>query len=45
MGIAGSPEIFEEKMAMLIVDLEYVRTYIDNILWISKSTFEDHVEK
>ena len=45
MGIAGSPDIFQEKMTTLMADLEYVRTYIDDILCISKSTFEDHLEK
>ena len=26
-------------------DLEYVRTYIDDILCLTKSTWEDHLEK
>ncbi len=45
MAITGSPDIFQEKMTTLMADLEYVHTYIDNILCISKSTFEDHLEK
>jgi hypothetical protein len=45
MGIAGSPDIFQEKMSLLMVDLDFVRTYIDDILCISKSTFDDHLEK
>ena len=45
MGIAGSPDIFQEKMSVLMADLEFVRTYLDDVLCISKSTFDDHLEK
>ena len=45
MGITGLPDIFKEHMMMLMADLEYAHTYINNILCISKSTFEDHIEK
>ena len=30
MGIAGSPDIFQERMSTLMEDLEYVSTYLDN---------------
>ena len=42
MGIAGSPDIFQEKRSSLMEELEYVPTYIDNLLMITKSTFDDH---
>ena len=45
MGIAGSPDIFQEKMSVLMAEFEFVCTYLDDILCISKSTFEDHLAK
>ena len=43
MGIAGSPDIFQEKMTDLMSQLEYVRTYIDDLLLLTKTTFNDHL--
>ena len=45
MGLSNSPGIFQEKMSSLMQDLEYVRTYIDDLLIITKDAFEDHLEK
>ena len=45
MGIAGSPDIFQEKMSGLMEDLDYVRTYLDDLLTLTKSTFEDHLNE
>ena len=45
MGIAGSPDIFQEKMSGLMESLEYVRTYLDDLLVITKSSYGDHLEK
>jgi hypothetical protein len=45
MGIAGSPDIFQGKMLELMESLEYVRAYLDDLLCISKLSFEDHLEK
>ncbi len=45
MGIAGSPDIFQEKMSELMETLEYVRAYLDDLLCISKLSLEDHLEK
>ena len=45
MGIAGSPDIFQGKMSELMMALEYVKTYLDDLLVISKSTLTDHLEK
>ena len=36
MGIAGSPDIFQEKMSDLMATLEFVRTYLDDLLIITK---------
>ncbi len=45
MGVAGSPDIFQEKMTSLMSDLEYVRAYIDDLLIFSKDSFKDHLTK
>jgi hypothetical protein len=45
MGIAGYPDIFQSKMLELMEDLEYVQTYLDDLLCISRSSLEDHLKK
>jgi hypothetical protein len=45
MGIAGSPDIFQEKMSDLMATLKFVRTYLDDLLIITKGSIEDHIEK
>ena len=45
MGLCNSPDIFQEKMNELFNGLEYVRTYIDDLLIISNESFEDHINK
>ena len=45
MGIAGSPDIFQEKMSDLMATLEFVRTYLDDLLIITKGSLEDHLGK
>jgi Reverse transcriptase (RNA-dependent DNA polymerase) len=45
MGLCNSPDIFQEKMSELMEGLEFVRTYLDNLLCLTKDTFEDHLEK
>ncbi len=45
MGIARSPDIFQEKMSSLMETLEYVQVYLDNILTITEDTLEDHFSK
>ena len=41
MGLSNSPDIFQDKMSTLMAGLEFVRTYIDDLLVITKNTFED----
>jgi hypothetical protein len=43
MGLSNSPDIFQEKMSSLMGDLEYVRTYIDDLLITTKSDWQDHL--
>ena len=44
MGIAGSPDIFQAKMSELMVALEFVRTYLDDLLCITKASLDDHLD-
>ena len=44
MGIAGSPDIFQAKMSELMVALEFVRTYLDDLLCITKASMDDHLD-
>ena len=45
MGASNAPDVFQAKMGRLFQDLEYVRAYIDDLLILSISTFEDHLDK
>jgi hypothetical protein len=45
MGIAGSPDIFQEKMSNLMATLEFIQTYLDDLLIITKGSLKDHLEK
>lgn len=45
MGLASAPDIFQEKMSELMSGLDFARVYIDDLLIISKLTYEDHLEK
>ena len=45
MGIKNSPDIFQARMADLMYGLPYVRVYIDNLLVITKGSYEDHLQK
>ena len=43
MGIAGSPDIFQAMMPEFMVALEFVRTYLDDLLCITKASLDDHL--
>ena len=45
MGVACSPDIFQAKMSELLATLEFVRTYLDDLLCISKGNLDDHLAK
>ena len=45
MGLCNSPDIFQEKMSEFFDGLDFVRTCIDDLLTLTKGTFEDHLEK
>ena len=43
MGLCNSLDIFQEKMNKLFAGFEYVQAYIDNLLIVTKGSFEDHL--
>jgi hypothetical protein len=45
MGIAGSPDMFQAEMMKLMESLEYVQTYIDDHLCISRDSLKNHLDK
>ena len=45
MGVMCAPDIFQQKMSDLMRHLEFVKVYIDDLLVITKGSFEDHLEK
>ena len=44
MGIESSPDIFQAKMSELMVALEFVRTYLDDLLCITKASLDNHLD-
>jgi hypothetical protein len=42
MGLCNSLDKFQEKMSELMEGLQFVRTYIDDLLVITNGLFEDH---
>ena len=45
MGLCNTPDIVQEKINELFHGLDYVKTYIDDLLLISKKSLEDHIKK
>jgi transposase InsO family protein len=44
MGINCAPDIFQERMSDLMAGLDFVRTYLDDLLVISTGTFTQHLQ-
>ena len=44
MGLCDSPDIFQEKKSELIVSLEFAQAYINDLLVVSRSNFETHLD-
>ncbi len=40
MGVAGSADIFQSKMSELMAALEFIRTYWDDLLCITRASLE-----
>ena len=45
MGVANSPEIFQQKMNDLFHGLEFIRAYIGDLLELTNGYWTDHVHK
>ena len=45
MGVACSPDIFQAKMSELMATLEFIQTYLDDLLCIAKGSLDDHLAK
>ena len=45
MGVANSPEIFQQKMKDLFNEFEFIRVYIYQFLILTKGDWIDHVQK
>jgi hypothetical protein len=39
------PDIFQKVMSKLVQDMEYVKTYLDDLLIITNNSFKDHLLK
>ena len=44
MGISCAPDIFQERMSYLMEGLEFARTYLDDLLCLTKGSFDTHLE-
>ena len=42
LGLCNSPDIFQEKMSELLVDLDTVRVYIGDLLHVTKVSWTEH---
>jgi len=45
MGIAGSPDILQAKMSELMVALKFVKTYLEDLICITRASQEYHLKK
>jgi hypothetical protein len=39
------PDVFQNFMSKLVQDMEYVKTYLDDLLIVTNSSFKDHLLK
>jgi hypothetical protein len=45
MGLACSPDIYQEKMSELFIDMIFIIVYQDDILVLTSSSFDDHIRQ
>jgi hypothetical protein len=45
MGIKIAPDVFQNVMSKFVQDMEYVKTYLDDLLILTHSSFKDHLLK
>ena len=39
-----SPDVFQEKMSSIMLGLEFVHMYLDDLLFINNGSFEEHLQ-
>ena len=45
MRIKIAPDVFQNVMSKLTQDMEYVKTFLDDLLILTNKTFKDHLLK
>jgi hypothetical protein len=45
MGIKIAPDVFQKVILILFQDMEFVKTYLDDLLILTKSSVKDHLLK
>jgi hypothetical protein len=45
MGIKIAPDIFQDVMSKLVQDMEYVKTYLDDLMIITNNSFKGYLLK
>jgi hypothetical protein len=45
MGIKIAPDVFQNVISKLVQDMEYVETYLDDLLILTNNSFKDHLLK
>jgi dihydroorotate dehydrogenase len=45
MGIKIAPDIFQNVMTKLTQDMEYVKAYLDDLLILTNTSFNNHLTK
>jgi hypothetical protein len=45
MGIKTAPDVYQNIMSKLVQDMEYVKTYLDDLLILTNNTFKDQLLK
>jgi Reverse transcriptase (RNA-dependent DNA polymerase) len=43
MGVAISSDIFQSKISQLMVGLDFVRAYLDDVLVATKGSYQEHI--
>jgi len=45
MGLCNCPDIFQEKIRELMADLEFVRAYTDDLIILTKHSWDNHLNQ
>ena len=43
MGLSCAPDIFQREISCLMQGMEFVRTYLDDLLVLSTKSYDDHL--